>query len=1626
MVKSGQAWSGTRSVLRAAGRWTAFAWLAALLGATAAQAQTQPTWVDKAGHDSTADIFSAEDIFGSASEKHDRPYTGITWFRDYGGCQLIVGLTSQIINRQFGTVNLSSTPAFSNRPDQLFELRGFYNNGRTQSTGAGRYVLANGKTALRIKFKNGILPNFINAATNVRNYEAFVATIQLTISVARGQPASCNSAIGITPEYKITIVPLYSGGEDQPLQKPIASNTTRDQRGYRGWNGYETGIVIQRNLFSTWSFPRGGNRLGANLSWCSAGAIVSWIQRPSFLSFRKDSNTYSRNSRRQNAWQLGTVSTGPVTMTVQGYFLPTDRLQIVFNRKPDNGKHELAVAVQGRCGSAQQQAILRYTLDIYANHRWGKGPNDANQVPAFDASALSGNLGSNNVDTGLRIHYSTSTCETTAVAVHSDDQNNFILRKWRLPIEYDPTNANFPYKEGNWAWDGNASQSIRANMAVNVDNQFTNQVPLYQEIVGVLFKSNFNASPGVYRPKFVLTAPGCGSAVVATTLTYTVTVAAANQRRGSWITGSWKFKVPNTQLTVTSVADTNGGSALFQASALTTHGQLRRVGFLIHRSSSKCLFTDLELKNHTSLFEINQVKTATAVTSSGRSTRTAMVMNDNQHAGVYFRPNVTYVAPDTYRLTVVATQSENLCPGASVAELPPPLTLRFNVVVSNIRPWETIGLNRDPNRSMFPAGAIAQLTTPADTGIRIQRSSAACRSTDLSLPAGTAQYFQLARVGPNGQQVGNAGSSLTGVPMPVTGGSHAQVQFKPRANVPVGDFLISVVLTHNQSACGSQDGLPAALSLVYTITMVSGSDLAPAIAVSRDYVAFQEGVAVRSAVTVAVMTVTDDFDNTSPVVSLDAAVSADLYELSSVQSWNGISRVDAVILKSGTRLSYAAHPYHTISFFATDGGDSSLSTEREIIIEVIDPQEARPEVSFDPNFAIVDENQTTPIASVIIRDPRDDLPGIALVGEGVDQFELDYQVSDWSSSTGMVATLKIKSGQRLSQSTKDSYTLTVEVVDSSNQLLRDTATIEIAVTQPGPPQLTLPAATVVINNYENQATVSRRIFAANAIARDNVEPQLRLSGGDSSAFDLNKTTPNPWRGLLTAGIYLKSGISLNFDIKRAYTVMVEAKDPNLSTNDKTTAQLVVLLANPHKLAPVSVAATVGTEVGSQGVRLAGMHGIDSILSRPAAAGPGALAFLEMLANKEHELESGEIDLREFLDGQSFALPLMNANGVASRFGMWMQAEQTKLDKEEATALSYEANAFNANLGFDVLLGDFFTLGVGYGVHQLDTDYNDKTRCQGLDFACEGQKGTYELELQIAQPYMAMDIGGGRLALAMGLGQGEIKVMDAEADSDEEFKRDADYISYAVGINHKLGTVNQFRMRAVMSNSEVDIEELCVKDGDKCRQEGGNDVLEPEMDFSGGNLRVGLGYARQIDFDSSSFLQPSIEFAYSSDWGDGDTGSLYGGGAGLEYHGGRMQVDSTFRYMTGEDINVYGAALGLRFNPSAGSLGLGLEANPSYDLRGNNHDLLNESTELNENALPEYGLGLRSRMAVSYGFAINGGVLTPYGGYEMLTSSDSRRELGLRLATNGQRRWLLGWSADAAGDETLKIEYQLGE
>ncbi|MBF2734654.1 MAG: hypothetical protein ISN26_00920, partial [Betaproteobacteria bacterium AqS2] len=100
----------------------------------------------------------------------------------------------------------------------------------------------------------------------------------------------------------------------------------------------------------------------------------------------------------------------------------------------------------------------------------------------------------------------------------------------------------------------------------------------------------------------------------------------------------------------------------------------------------------------------------------------------------------------------------------------------------------------------------------------------------------------------------------------------------------------------------------------------------------------------------------------------------------------------------------------------------------------------------------------------------------------------------------------------------------------------------------------------------------------------------------------------------------------------------------------------------------------------------------------------------------------------------------------------------------------------------------------------------------------------------------------------------------------------------------------------------------------------------------------------------------------------------------------------------------GIDLSFRFMPGAAGLGLGLEAAPGYGL-ARERDMLDDLAAGRALELAPADSGARAAASLSYGLAVSGGVLTPYG-------------------RAGERRsWLLGYAADG---QELKIEYRLGE
>ncbi|MBF2735503.1 MAG: hypothetical protein ISN26_05435, partial [Betaproteobacteria bacterium AqS2] len=179
-----------------------------------------------------------------------------------------------------------------------------------------------------------------------------------------------------------------------------------------------------------------------------------------------------------------------------------------------------------------------------------------------------------------------------------------------------------------------------------------------------------------------------------------------------------------------------------------------------------------------------------------------------------------------------------------------------------------------------------------------------------------------------------------------------------------------------------------------------------------------------------------------------------------------------------------------------------------------------------------------------------------------------------------------------------------------------------------------------------------------------------------------------------------------------------------------------------------------------------------------------------------------------------------------------------------------------------------------------------------------------------------------------------------------------------------------------------------------------------------------GYGHEIAAGQAASFTPFIETGYLLLDGDGAVASSALLQGGLEFTGGPLAGGFSYQHAIGDDLTLAGYDLALRFGYQFSGLGLGFEANPGYGLTGA-EEMLTDLGAGETLALDEYGGGLRGGAGVSYGLAVDGGLLTPYGRWRAGTG----KELGLRLRAGARRSWALGYGA--AADE-LKIEYRLGE
>ncbi len=415
------------------------------------------------------------------------------------------------------------------------------------------------------------------------------------------------------------------------------------------------------------------------------------------------------------------------------------------------------------------------------------------------------------------------------------------------------------------------------------------------------------------------------------------------------------------------------------------------------------------------------------------------------------------------------------------------------------------------------------------------------------------------------------------------------------------------------------------------------------------------------------------------------------------------------------------------------------------------------------------------------------------------------------------------------------------------------------------------------------------------------------------------------------------------------------------------------------------------------VRALGIETLGAVMARPGAASDTSTSaqLLGMLAAKEKELESGEIDLRTFLAGQRFSLPLSSsASGLPSGLMLWGRAAAYEVGSESENGAQVESDLFSGSFGVDYRFTEGMLLGLGYGRHGQKGQYRNG-----------GAAGSYQLDLNLYQPYAAARIGPGWLVAYGSQGTGNL-LLEAQGNLTYQPHLKADYVGWGLGWYNDIERWD-LRLRAGASSGELEFEE------DRF-----------EMNAAAGTARLAVAYAPGRNLVVDIPMQPEFEVAWADEWGDaaGDPSWLVA--LVFDYAGtGPMHLRAAYRHAVSGGGDLAGVELDLRVDPNRGGLGPSFALRPHYGIEAGEDLFAQAARPTTFAAGADRGRRLQAEMA--WGLPVSGGVLTPYGDWSM-ERRDRSRQLGLRLGTGVYGDWNLGWRRAGRAADELHLELRIGD
>lgn len=360
-------------------------------------------------------------------------------------------------------------------------------------------------------------------------------------------------------------------------------------------------------------------------------------------------------------------------------------------------------------------------------------------------------------------------------------------------------------------------------------------------------------------------------------------------------------------------------------------------------------------------------------------------------------------------------------------------------------------------------------------------------------------------------------------------------------------------------------------------------------------------------------------------------------------------------------------------------------------------------------------------------------------------------------------------------------------------------------------------------------------------------------------------------------------------------------------------------------------------------------------------------------------------------------------------------------------LEYEGNVTNYRAGFDVPLG--YDSAAGIFLNKLDSSLD----LQG-EYMLADRPRTYGLNAESVHGYVSMGNGlGRRIWLQAGVGRGDAN-HDVSYDLDtarlERIRQDkgtygTEVFFFGGGFREDMsdfvgvGPSAQVIVDGFISGTEIDLEHRVVEVDFEDQDESNYFTFEfktaAESARTRGNAaRLGVSYLSQQQLSIYDSLDLYASLSGNGAWSPDEEGVGYEASAGLDYrYQDRTVIGAKVRYVEIKNHKEVGFAGNFIATREFDGLGFAAKVEPSYG-----------SASPSEWGRQDYsGLNLTAEARLdaefSYGLAVNGGVLQPYGGYQQV-GSDREYALGFKL-DQGDQAWQLGYTATSGSDADSSYE-----